>query len=137
MLPNVGIHFPSHGNKIRNPMSYDMSLRMLWMALTCRATSSGRYGRRISPFGVLMPGKGIGFNWTNVVSLARLELSTSSMPSVTVHNALGGQRQSSLGYSFLPYCGGCSHHAAGGQQIHAHPKAYPSGTEGNRIKQKG
>ena len=28
-----------------------------------------------------------------MVSLARLELSTSSMPSVIVHNALGGQRQ--------------------------------------------
>ena len=98
---NVGIHFPSHGSKIRNPMSYDMSLGMLWMALTCRATSSGRCGRRISPFGVLMPGKGIGFNWTNVVSLARLELSTSSMPSVIFHNALGGQRQSKP-WVFLP-----------------------------------
>ena len=42
VLPNVGTHFPSHGSKIRNPMSYDMSLSMLWMALTCRATSSGR-----------------------------------------------------------------------------------------------
>ena len=68
VLPNVGIHFPSHGNKIRNPMSYDMSLGMLWMALTCRATFSGRCGRRINPFGVLMPGKRIGFNWTNVQS---------------------------------------------------------------------
>ena len=118
-------------------MSYDMSLGMLWMALTCRATSSGRCGRRISPFGVLMPGKGIGFNWTNVVSLARLELNTSSMPSVIVHNARGGQRQFKPWYSFLPYCGGYSHHEAEGQQIHAHPKAYPSGTEGNRIKQQG
>ena len=50
---------------------------------------------------------------------------------------LAGSGNPSLGYSFLPYCGGCSHHEAGGQQIHAHPKAYPSGTEGNRIKQQG
>ena len=45
--------------------------------------------------------KGIGFNWTNVVSSARLELSTSSMPSVIVHNALSGQRQSKPSV-FLP-----------------------------------
>ena len=69
VLPNVGIHFPSHGSKIRNPMSYDMSSGMQWMALTCRATFSGWYGRRIIPFGVLMPGKGLGstgqmwFHW--------------------------------------------------------------------------
>ena len=74
-------------------MSYDMSSGMQWMALTCRATFSGRYGRRIIPFGVLMPGKGIGFNWINVVSLAWLELSTSSMPSALAHNALGERRQ--------------------------------------------
>ena len=76
-----------------DPMSYDMSSGMLWMALTCRATFSGRCGRRIILFGVLMPGKGIGSNWTNVVSLDRLELSTSSMPSAIAHNALGEQRQ--------------------------------------------
>ena len=83
----------------------------IWMALTCRATSSGRCGRRISPFGVLMPGKGVGFNWTNVVSLARLELSTSSMPSVIVHNALGGQQQSPQGVS--QWNGGQPHQTAG------------------------
>ena len=74
-------------------MSCDMSSGMQWMALTCRATFSGRCGRRIIPFSVLMPGKGIGFNWTNVDLLARLELSTSSMPSALAHNALGEQRQ--------------------------------------------
>ena len=35
-----------------------MSLGMLWMALTCRATSSGRCGRRISPFWCLDAWKG-------------------------------------------------------------------------------
>ena len=57
MLPNAGIHFPSHGSKIRSLTSYDMSLGMQWMALTCRATFSGPYGLRIIPFGVLMHGK--------------------------------------------------------------------------------
>ena len=94
------------------------------MALTCRATFSGRYGQSISPFGVLMPGEGIGFNWTNVVSLGRLELSTRSMPSALAHNVCGEHAASqALG---IPPCHG--------QQILAHPKAYTSGTEGNRIK---
>ena len=92
VLPNAGTHFPSHGSKIRKLTSYDMSLGMQWMALTCRATFSGPYGLRIIPFGALMPGKEIGFNWTNVVSLPRLELSTSSMPSALAHND--------------PFCGG-------------------------------
>ena len=43
-----------------------------------------------------MPGKEIGFNWTNVVSLPRLELSTSSMPSALAHNDLGEQQQVKL-----------------------------------------
>ena len=37
--------------------------------------------------------KGVGFNWTNVVSLARSELSTSSMSSTLAHNVSGEQRQ--------------------------------------------
>ena len=67
-----------------------------------------------------------GWNW----ALLRCLLLLSTTP-------LAGSGNPSLGYSFLPYCGGCSHHEAGGQQIHAHPKADPSGTEGNRIKQQG
>ena len=77
-----------------------MSLGMQWMALTCRATFSGPHGRRTIPFGVLTPGKGIGCNWTNVVSLPRLELSTSSMPSALAHSVPGGQRQFKL-WDFL------------------------------------
>ena len=100
MLPNVGIHFPSLGRKIRNLMCYDMSLGMQWMALTCRATFSGPHGRRTIPFSVLTPGKGIGYNWTDVVSLPRLELSTSSMPSALAHSVPGGQRQVKL-WDFL------------------------------------
>ena len=48
------------------------------------------------PFGVLMHGKEIGFNWTNVVSLPRLELSTFSMPSALTHNDPGEQQQVKL-----------------------------------------
>ena len=65
VLPNVGIHFRSHGNP---------------------------YGLRIIAFSVLMPGKEIGFNWTNAVSLPRLELSISSMPSALTHNDPGEQQ---------------------------------------------
>ena len=54
VLPNVGIHFPSHGSKIKRLTSYDTSLGVQWMALTCRATFSGPYGLRIIPFSVLM-----------------------------------------------------------------------------------
>jgi len=84
------------------------------------------YGLRIIPFSALMSGKEIGFNWTNVVSLPRLELSTSSMPSALAHNDLGEQQQVKLWYSFLPYCGGYSYQAVGGEQIHAHSKAHTS-----------
>ena len=66
---------------------------MQWMALICRAIFSGLYGLRIIPFGVLMHGKEIGFNWTNVASLPRLELSTFLMPSVLTHNDPGEQQQ--------------------------------------------
>ena len=62
------------------------------MALICRATFSGPYGLRIIPFSVLMHGKEIGFNWTNVGSLRRLELSTFSMPSALTHNDPGEQQ---------------------------------------------
>ena len=73
-----------------------MSLGMQWMALICRATFSDPYGLRIIPFGVLMHGKEIGFNWTNVVSLPRLELSTFSMPSALTHYHPGEQQQVKL-----------------------------------------
>ena len=93
MLLIAGIHFPSHGSKIRIPTSCGVSLGMQWMVLICRATFSGRYGLRIIPFGVLMHGKEIGFNWTNVASLPRLELSTFLMSSVLTHNDAGEQQQ--------------------------------------------
>ena len=47
---------PIPGRKLRNLMSYDMSLGMQWMVLTCRATFSGPHGRRTIPFCVLTPG---------------------------------------------------------------------------------
>ena len=126
VLPNVGIHF--HRNKIRNPTSYDMSLGTLWMALTCRATSSGRCAED-QCFWCL--DAWIGFNWTNVVFLGPLELSTSSMPFVIVHNALAGQRQSKPWV--IPSCHIAEDaHITGGQQF-----TLTSGTEGNRIKQQG
>ena len=43
-----------------------------------------------------MPGKEIGFNWTNVISLPRLELSTFLMPSALTHNDPGEQQQVKL-----------------------------------------
>ena len=92
MPPNAGIHFLSHGSKIRILTSCDMSLGMQWMAVICRAIFSGLYGLRIIPFGVLMHGKVIGFNWTNVALLPRLELSTFLMPSVLTHNDPGEQQ---------------------------------------------
>ena len=74
MLPNAGIHFPSHVSMIRLPTRCDMSLPMQWMALICRATFSGLSGQRITPSGLLMQGKVIGFNWTDVASWPLLEL---------------------------------------------------------------
>ena len=91
MLPNAGIHFPSHVSMIRLPTRRDMSLPMQWMALICRATFSGLYGQRIIPSGVLMHGKVIGFNWTDVASWPLLELNNFSMPSVWTQNDPGGQ----------------------------------------------
>ena len=41
-------------------------------------------------------GKEIGFNWTNVVSLPRLELSTFLMPSALTHNDPGEQQRVKL-----------------------------------------
>ena len=87
------IHFSSHGSMIRLPTSCDMSLGMQWMALICRAIFSGLYGQKIIPSGVLMHGKEIGFNWTNVASLPLLELSNFSMPSVLTQNDPGEQQR--------------------------------------------
>ena len=91
MLPNAGIHFPSHVSMIRLPTRCDMSLPMQWMALICRATFSALSGQRIIPSGVLMHGKVIGFNLTDVASWPLLELNNFSMPSVWTQNDPGGQ----------------------------------------------
>ena len=91
MLLNAGIHFPSHVSMIRLPTSCDMSLLMPFTVLTCRATFSGLSGQRIIPSGVLMHGKVIGFNLTDVASWPLLELNNFSMPSVWTHNDPGGQ----------------------------------------------
>ena len=48
-----------------------------------------------------MPGKVIGFNWTNVLSLLRWDLNTSSMPSALTHKGLGEQQHAKL-WAFLP-----------------------------------
>ena len=88
---NAGIHFPSHVSMIRLPISYDMSLPMPWMALICRAIFSGLSGQRIIPSGVLMPGKVIGFNLTDVATWPLLELNNFSTPSVWTQNDPGGQ----------------------------------------------
>ena len=87
VLPNAGIHFPFHGSMIRLPTSCDMSLGM-----QCRAIFSGLYGQRIIPSGVLMHGKEIGFNWTNVASLPLWGLSNFSMPFVLTQNDPGEQQ---------------------------------------------
>ena len=52
---------------------------------------SGLSGQRIIPSGVLMHGKVIGFNWTDVASWPLLELNNFSMPSVWTQNDPGGQ----------------------------------------------
>ena len=62
-----------------------------WSLSVVTSAFSGPHGRRIIPLGVLTPGKGIGCKWTNVTSLLRLELSTSSMPSTSVYSVPGGQ----------------------------------------------
>ena len=46
---------------------------------TFRATFFGPHGLWNTPSGALMPGKAIGFGWTNVLSWLRWELSTSLM----------------------------------------------------------
>ena len=74
MLLNAGIHFPSHVSVIRLPISCDMSLPMPWMALICLAIFFGLSGQRIIPSGVLMHGKVIGFNLTDVATWPLLEL---------------------------------------------------------------
>ena len=47
-----------------------------------------------------MPGKAIGFDWTNVLSLLRWELNTSSMPSALTHKGPGEQLHAKL-WAFL------------------------------------
>ena len=81
--------------------SSDMSLDTQWMAVTYRATFFGPHGLWNNPSGAWMPGKVIGFNWTNVLSLLRLELNTSSMPSALTHKGLGEQQHAKL-WAFLP-----------------------------------
>ena len=66
------------------------------MAVTFRATFFGPYGLGSNHSGAWMPGKVIGFSWTNVGSLLRLELSTSSMPSAFTHKGLGEQQHAEL-----------------------------------------
>ena len=82
MLLNAGIHFPSQVSMIRLPIRCDMSLPMPWMALICRAIFSGLSGQRIIPSGVLMHGKVIGFNLTDVATWPLLELNNFSTSSV-------------------------------------------------------
>ena len=71
------------------------------MAVTFRATFFGPHGLWNNPSGAWMPGKVIGFNWTNVLSLLRWELNTSSMPSALTHKGLGEQQHAKL-WAFLP-----------------------------------
>ena len=54
-----------------------MCLDTQWVAVTFRATFFGPHGLWNNPSGALMPGKVIGFDWTNVLSLLRWELNTS------------------------------------------------------------
>ena len=82
---------PVHVSMICLPARCDMSLPMQWMALVCLAIFSGLSGQRIIPSGVLMRGKVIGFNWTDVASWPLLELNNFSMPSVWTQDDPGGQ----------------------------------------------
>ena len=100
-LAAIGILSPSLGRKIKRLTSSDMSLDTQWMAVSYRATFFGPHGLRNNPSGAWMPGKVIGFNWTNVPSLLRLELNTSLMPSALTHKDLGEQRHAEL-WAFLP-----------------------------------
>ena len=64
-----------------------------------------------------------------MVSLAGLELSTSSMPSVVVHNSLGGQLQ------FKPWVPSC-HIVEDAHITQLEDNKFTlSGTEDNRIKE--
>ena len=71
------------------------------MAVTFLATFFGPHGLWNNPSGAWMPGKVIGFNWTNVLSLLRWELNTSSMPSALTHKGRGERLHAKL-WAFLP-----------------------------------
>ena len=75
----------------KKPTRCDMSLPIQWMTLICLAIFSGLSGQRTIPSGVLMRGKVIGFNWTDVASWPLLELNNFSMPSVWTQDDPGGQ----------------------------------------------
>ena len=68
-----------------------MSLAMPWMALSCHAIFSGLCGQRIIPSGVLMHGKVVGFNLTDVATWPLLEWNNFSTPSVWTQHDPGGQ----------------------------------------------
>ena len=66
------------------------------MAVTFRATFCGPHGQQNNPSGALMPGKAIGFGWTNVLIWLRWESNTSLMPSALTHKGPGDQPQAGL-----------------------------------------
>ena len=74
----------------------DMSLDMQWMAVTFRATYFGPHGQQNNPSGALMPGKVIGFGWTNVLIWLRWESNTSLMPFALTHKGPGEQPHAKL-----------------------------------------
>ena len=101
MLTSVGIRSPSRGSEIMRLTSSDMSLATEWMAVTFRATFFGPHGLWNNPSGALMPGKAIGFGWTNVLTWLRWELNTSSMLSALTHKGPGEQPHAKL-WAFPP-----------------------------------
>ena len=101
VLTSVGILTPSRGSRTKRLTSSDMSLDTQWMAVTFRATFFGPPGQQNNPSGALMPGKVIGFGWTNVLIWLRWESNTSLMPFALSHKGPGEQPHAKL-WTFPP-----------------------------------
>ena len=66
------------------------------MAMTFRATSFGPPGQLNNPSGAQMPGKVIGFGWTNVLIWLHWGSNTSLMPFALSHKGPGEQPHATL-----------------------------------------
>ena len=88
-------------------------------------TFFGPHGQQNNPCGALMPGKVIGYGWTNVLTWLRWESNTSLMPFALTHKGPGGSRNTSSGHPFLPCFRGYPSGEHACEHFLAYAKAHP------------